>query len=67
VLLCMGRDLSVPPVKDTKDTGSDLVADDGFLVFADNVVGPKASDSRPSRLSHSSLMNALLELATSLM
>ena len=33
----MGSGLGVLLVEDTEDTGSDLVVDDGFVVFADNV------------------------------
>ena len=33
----MGSGLSAVLVEDTEDTGSDLVVDDGFVVFADNV------------------------------
>ena len=33
----MGGGLSVLLVEDTEDTGSDLVVNDGFIVFADNV------------------------------
>jgi len=33
----MGSGLSVLLVEDTENTGSDLVVDDGLVVFADNV------------------------------
>ena len=33
----MGSGLSVLLVEDAKDTGSDLVVDDGLVIFADNV------------------------------
>jgi len=33
----MGSGLSVLFVEDTEDTGSDLVVDDGSVVFVDNV------------------------------
>jgi len=33
----MGGGLSVLLVEDTEDTGSDLVVDDGLVVFTDNV------------------------------
>jgi hypothetical protein len=33
----MGGGLSVLLVEDTEDTGSDLVVDDGLVIFADNV------------------------------
>ena len=33
----MGSSLSILFIEDTKNTSSDLVVDDGFVVFADNV------------------------------
>jgi len=33
----MGGSLSVLLVEDTEDTSSDLVVDDGLVIFADNV------------------------------
>ena len=91
----MGGGLSVLLVEDTEDAGSDLVVDDGFVVFADNVdaellikcgalcncdigcewkgrttmssdFNSNGSDSRPSPLSLSPLMNVPFELLTSL-
>ena len=37
LLFRMGGGLGILLVEDTKDTGSDLVVDDSFVIFADNV------------------------------
>ena len=37
LLLRMGGSMGVLLIEDTENTGSDLVVDDGHVVFADNV------------------------------
>ena len=36
LLFRMDSGTGIPLVEDTEDTGSDIVADDSFIVFADN-------------------------------
>ena len=45
-LLCMSGGLSVLLTEDTEDVGSDLVVDDGLVVFTNNVDGTSGGEGQ---------------------